>query len=119
VSRAWLAATLLAAGVAFAPPAPAVPPAPYHEILETTRELAAGDLGREPQEIDTTRSLLAQGMNEKMLRALVIELQQEFGVVIPDDELRQARWNDPVVGLSVRRIADMVVRHMRAGPEEP
>jgi len=52
-------------------------------------------------------------MNEKMLRALVVELQQEFAVVIPDEELRLGRWADPIGGLTVRRLAQLVDRQMK------
>jgi acyl carrier protein len=113
VRGAWFAAALLLAGMAVAPRSEAVPPVPYHEIVESTRALAAGYVGRKAEEIDTTRSLAAQGMNEKMLRALVIDLQQEFGVVIPEEQLRRARWDDPIAGLTVRRLAQMVDRQMK------
>jgi acyl carrier protein len=94
-------------------PANAVPPVPYSEIVDTVRDLAAEQVGRKPAEIDTVRSLAQQGLSENGLHALVIALQQEFDVVIPDDELQLAKWNDPVVGLSVRQLADMVARHQR------
>ncbi len=55
-------------------------------------------LGRKKADINTVDSLFAQGMRESTFSALVIAIQQEFGVVIPDDEIRQAKWNDPMVG---------------------
>jgi hypothetical protein len=35
-------------------------------------------------------------------------------VVIPANELLQAKWKDDVAGLSVRRLAQMVERQMRS-----
>jgi acyl carrier protein len=110
--RTKLYASLLVMA-ASAPPANALPPVPYNEIVDTVRVLAAELLERKPEDVDTARSLAAQGMNEKMLRALVVELQQEFAVVIPDEELRLGRWADPVVGLTVRRLAQLVDRQMK------
>jgi len=98
---------------ALAPPAAAAPSLPYHEIVDGVRQLAAQQLGRRPNEIDTVSSLFGQGLTENGLTALVIAIQDEFGVVIPDDEIHHAKYNDTIVGLSVRRLADMVQRHSR------
>jgi len=105
---------LLAAGLASAMPAAAIPPVPYAEILETVRELAADELGVKKSDIDTLRSLAAHGMTEKQLHALVIAIEDEFGVVLPDNEVQQAKWNDPVTPLSVRRLADLVYRQQQS-----
>ena len=86
---------------------------PYPQIVDAVRSLAAEHLGRKKSDISTVDSLFAQGMTESTLGALVVAIQDEFGVVIPDDEIRQAKWNDPMVGLSVRRLADLVEKRMR------
>ena len=114
--RAWLAAALLVAGVAFPPPGEALPPVPYHEIVDTVRELAAGHMGVRKEDVDTSRSLLAQGLSEKHLTSLLCAVQSEFGVVFPDDEMTRRKWNDPVSPLTVRRIADLVLEQMRESP---
>ena len=55
-------------------------------------------------------------MSENGLHSLVIDIQQEFGVVIPDRELTMAKWNDPIRALSVLRLADLVAEQMH--PEQ-
>ncbi len=104
---------LLAAGMLSTLPGMAGPPVPMHEIVETVRDLAAAQLGRKPSEIDTIQSLFAQGLNENGLAELVSAIQIEFGVVIPDSEIHQGKWNDAVRGFSVRRLADLVAAHLR------
>jgi acyl carrier protein len=104
---------IAAAGLAGTLTAAAAERLPYAEIVDTVRSLAAEHLGRKKSDISTVDSLFAQGMTESTFGALVIAIQDEFGVVIPDDEIRQARWNDPMVGLSVRRLAELVEKRMR------
>ena len=104
---------LAAAGLACTLTATAAERLPYAEIVDAVRSLAAEHLGRKKSDINTVDSLFAQGMSEPTFIALVIAIQDEFGVVIPDDEIRQARWNDPMVGLSVRRLAELVEKRMR------
>ena len=111
--RACLATALLAAGLACAPPCAALPPVPMAEIVETVRALAAEQLGRKPAEVDTMQSLFAQGLSEQGFSALVIAIEDEFAVVFSDDELRRAKWNDPVTGLSVRRLAALTAGLMQ------
>ena len=108
--------TLLIAGLALSPSAHALPPVPYHEIVETVRELAAQELGRKRSDVDTTRSLAAQGLSESGLASLMSAVQTEFGVVFRDDEVTRRKWNDPVSPLTVRRIADMVEKQMQGAP---
>jgi acyl carrier protein len=108
--RRMVAATL-AAGTLLAAPCLALPPLPLSEIVDTVRGLAAEQIGIKKADLDVTRSLAAQGLSENGLHALVITIQDEFGVVIPDDELRNAKSEDPVRVLSVQRLAEMVVRH--------
>jgi acyl carrier protein len=103
-----------AAGLACALTATAAERLPYPEILDTVRSLAAEHLGRKKSDVSTVDSLFAQGMTESTFGALVVAIQHEFGVVIPDDEIRQAKWNDPMVGLSVRRLAQLVDRQMKS-----
>jgi len=110
--RTRLYASLLVLA-ASAPPALALPPVPYNEIVDTVRSLAAELLERKPEEVDTVRSLFAQGLTEKEFMALMISIQDELGVVIPDDELHRAKHDDANPGLSVRRLADMVYKHMQ------
>jgi acyl carrier protein len=113
VRRAWLAAVLLAGAAVWVPPATAVPAVPFDQIVDGVRSLAAQQLGRKPGEVDTVSSLFGQGLTENGLTELVIAIQQEFGVVIPDDEIHHAKYDDNIVGLSVRRLASIVARHSR------
>ena len=113
MTRRGLVRALLVGGVCLVP-AWAAEQLPYAEIVDRIRALAAEHLGRKKSEVNTVESLFAQGMRESTLDALVIAIQDEFGVVIPLDEVRQSKWNDPAVGLSVRRLAEMVEKHMRA-----
>ena len=99
--------------VASAPPATALPPVPYNEIVDTVRALAAELLERKPEEVNTATSLFSQGLTEKKFIALTVAIQDEFGVVIPDDALHRAKHNDTITGVSVRRLADMVYKHMQ------
>ena len=103
-----------AAGLACALTATAAERLPYPEIVDTVRSLAAEHLGRNKSDISSVDSLFAQGMSESTFGALVVAIQDEFGVVIPDEDIRQAKWNDPMVGLSVRRLADLVEKRMRS-----
>jgi len=109
--RRLLLALLLTGTLAL--PAAAAPSLPYQDVVDGVRQLAAQQLGRKPSEIDTVSSLFGQGLTENGLSALVIAIQQEFGVVIPDDEIHRAKYNDTIVGLSVRRLASMVFAHQR------
>ena len=111
--RQWLLGAMLVAAIAAAPPAAAAEPVTYPQIVESVRALAADHLGVRPADVDTVSSLFSQGMNEKTFDALVIAVQQEFGVVLAEEDLRQGKWNDNVRALSVRRLADMVERQLR------
>lgn len=113
--RAWLAVAF-AACVTMGPPAAAVPPVPYHEIVDSVQLLAAEVLGRKKSEINTVDSLFAQGMSERQIDALVVAVQNEFGVVLPVDEIQQAMWNDATARFSVRRLANLVEKQMRLAP---
>ena len=106
-----MVATTLAAGTLLAAPCLALPPVPMAEIVDTIRELAADQIGIRKTDLEVTRSLAAQGMSEKGLHVLVIAIQDEFGVVIPDDALWQAKRDDSVRALSVQRLAELVVEH--------
>jgi acyl carrier protein len=112
--RRGLMLAMVWAGVGLVPCATAAERLPYPEIVDGIRALAAEHLGRKKSDVNTVESLFAQGMRESTLEALVVAIQDEFGVVIPHDEIRQAKWNDPATGLSVRRLADIVEKHMRA-----
>ena len=114
--RAWLAATLFAAGMACSLPGETAPPVPYHEIVDTVREMAAERMGVKKEDVDTARSLMAQGLSEKNLISLLSEVQSEFNVVFRDDEMARRRWNDSVSPLTVRRIAELVSEQMREPP---
>ena len=111
--RRRIVLAMLAAGFAVAPAGTAVEPVTYAEIVETIRGLAADHLGVRAAEVDTVSSLSSQGLGEKGFNALVIAVQQEFGVVLPEEDLRQGKWTDNVKALSVRRLADMVERQLR------
>jgi acyl carrier protein len=111
--RAALVALCLATGLALATPGAAAQPVPMHEIVDTIRDLAAKQIGRQGVEINTVQSLFAQGFTERDLIELVGALQMEFNVVIPDSEIQQGKWNDPVRGFSVRRLAELVAAQMR------
>jgi acyl carrier protein len=115
--RAWIAAACLAFGLAQAPAAFAAPLMPYAQILYTVRDLAAAQLGRRSAEIDTAQSLFAQGLTENGLAELVSAMEVEFGIVIPEHEIHQGKWNDPVRAFSVRRLADLVAARLQQQPE--
>jgi len=116
MTRRVLPMLVLAAGLAAASHA-APPPVPYGEVVDTIRSMAASYMGRKAFEVNTIDSLFKQGMNEKQFDALVSDIESEFRVELPGNEIHQAKWNDPVVGLSVRKLADMVTRRMRS--QEP
>ena len=111
--RAWLAAAVLALAGA---PGGAGTPVPEGEIVDTIRALAAQQIDVKTADIDTMNSLAAQGFREKDLHELVVAIQDAFGFVVSDDELRQMKWNDPMPAVSVRLLARMVARHMRQDP---
>jgi len=111
--RGFLAATLLCAGGVAVPCLAAPHQVPYGEIFDTVRRMAASLMGRKSSEVDTVTSLFAQGMTERQFDELIRDLEAEYGILIPDNELHQAKWKDSVAGLSVRRVADMVQRRMR------
>jgi len=110
------AAWLLGAIVAFATLVRAAPPVSIMEIRDTVRELAAAEIGVKKKDINIVDSLAVQGFNEQSLRSLIVAVQQEFNVVIPEDEIYQAKQNEPAVPLSIRVIADLVARHQRQQP---
>ena len=111
--RAWLATAVLAlAGT----PCGAATPVPEWEIVDTIRTLAAQQIGVKAADIETMGSLAAQGFREKDLHELIVAIEGEYGIVVPDDELRQMKWNDPMPAVSVRLLARMVARHMRQDP---
>jgi len=111
--RAALAVACLAAGLALARPVVAAQPVAMNEIIDTVRDLAAKQIDRKPLEINTVQSLFAQGFTERDLIELVGAVQMEFNIVIPDNEIQQGKWNDPVRGFSVRRLAELVDAQMR------
>ena len=112
--RGWLAACVVAAGVALAPCAAAGAPLPILQVIDTVRGLAAEEIGAKKSDIDTFTSLADQGFDETSLRSLIVSVQQEFGVVISELEIHQAKAREPNVPLSVRVIAELVVRHQRS-----
>ncbi len=114
--RARVATALLVAGMILSAPGEAAPPVPYHEIVDTVRGMAAERMGLKKSDVDTMRSLLAQGLSEKNLISLLSEVQGEFNVVFRDDEMTRRRWNDSVSPLTVRRIAELVSEQMREPP---
>ncbi len=115
--RRALIAALLAIGSLAASPGAIAQPVPFHEIVDTVRDLAAARMGRKPTEINTVQSLFAQGLSEQGLMNLVVDIQMEFNVVIPESEIQQGKWNDPVRGFSVRRLAELVAAQQRQPPE--
>jgi len=116
VKFALLAAALVACAGNLVPPCAAGNPLPYGEIVASVRRLAASNLDRKPSEINTVQPLAAQGLDDRRLNSLIIDIQQEFGVVLSTTELQQTRWNDAHTGLSVRQLAQMVERRMREQP---
>jgi hypothetical protein len=106
-------AWLLAACLGVASRSYAAPPVSIMEVRDTVRELAAAEIGVKKKDINVVDSLAVQGFNEQSLRGLIVAVQQEFNVVIPEDEIYQAKQNEPGVPLSIRVIADLVVRHQR------
>ena len=89
---------------------------PFWDIVDTVRSLAAQELGRKKADVSTIDSLFKQGMRESQFSNLVNAIQNEFNVVLPEREIQQQKWNDPVVGLSVRRLAELVQKEMQQGP---
>lgn len=109
--RGVLWATLLATVLA-AMPALGRPPVPKFEIIDGIRALAAQQLRKNKDDIDVRASLAAQGMNEAQLNELVMDIGQEFGVVISARAIFEAKQREPVYPLSVRALADMVEERM-------
>lgn len=112
--RRWVTACLAATGLALAAPVPAGPPVPMMQIVDTVRGLAAEEIGVKKTDINVIDSLAVQGFDENSLRSLIVSVQQEFGVVISELEVHQAKAREPAVPLSVRAIADLVARQQRA-----
>ena len=108
----WLA--LLA--LALAQPAGSADRVPYQDIVDSVQSLAAEILGRKKSDISTVDSLFVQGMRESQFDALVVAVQDEFGVVLPAEEIQQAKFSDPAVRLSIRRLASLVEKQMRLSP---
>ncbi len=88
------------------------PPVPKFQIIEGIRELAAQQLRKNKDDVDVRASLAAQGMNEAQLNELVMDIGQEFGVVISSRAIFEAKQREPVYPLSVRALADMVEERM-------
>ena len=107
VMWAAMLATLLVAM-----PALGRPPVPKFEIIDGIRGLAAQHLRVEKDDVDTHVSLAAQGMTESQLNELVMDIGQEFGVVISSRAIFEAKQREPVQPLSVRLLADMVEQRM-------
>jgi hypothetical protein len=112
--RERLASCLAAAAFALAQVAAAGPPLPVLQVIDTVRGLAAEEIGVKKSDIDTFTSLADQGFDETSLRSLIVSVQQEFSVVISELEIHQAKAREPNVPLSVRVIAELVVRHQRS-----
>jgi len=89
---------------------------PFWEIVDTVHSLAAHELGRKKADVSTIDSLFKQGMRESQFSNLISAIQNEFDVVLPEQEIQQEKWNDPVVGLSVRRLAQLVQKEMQQAP---
>lgn len=111
--RAWLAGTMLVLASAAVN---AADPLPEWQIADIIRTLAAEQIGVKTADIDTIRSLAAQGYREQDLHELVVAIEGEFSIVISDEVIRQAKWRDPMPPVSVRELAKLVVRQMRQDP---
>lgn len=107
----FVAATL--ATVLAAMPGLARPPVPKMAIIDTIRELAAQQLHIKKSDVDVRRSLAAQGMTESQLNELVIDINQEFGVVLSARAVFEAKQREPMPPLSVMLLADMVEQRMQ------
>ena len=92
---------------------PGRPPVSILEVRDTVRALAAAEIGVKKKDINMIQSLADQGFDERSLRSLIVSVQQEFGVVISEQEMFEARAREPAVPLSVRVIADLVMQHQR------
>jgi len=112
--RPRLVPWLLGAILGLAAPVHAGPPISIMEVRDTVRELAAAEIGVKKKDINIVDSLADQGFDERSLRSLIVAVQQEFNVVIPDNEIYEAKQREPAVPLSVRVIADLVVQHQRS-----
>jgi hypothetical protein len=105
--RGVLVAAMLAIVLA-AMQALARPPVPKFEIIDGIRGLAAQQLRVRKEDVDVRISLAAQGMTESQLNELVIDIGQEFGVVLSSRAIFEAKQREPIHPLSVRTLADMV-----------
>jgi acyl carrier protein len=105
--REWIAAAALAAGVVTAPEALAATPIPMVEILDRVRAEAASQLGRKKSDIEITRPLFEQGLDELDLVELVMALEEKFEVELPDAELAPL-GKESMDKLTVQRLAEVV-----------
>jgi len=116
--RRGVLALLLAAGaLATAAPAPA-PDASLSmvEIIDKVRTQAATQLGRRKADVETTRSLFAQGLDELDLVELVMALEESFKVPIPDAELAPVDDKDGFKKITVQRLAEVVAAQLHVKP---
>ncbi len=96
-------------------PVAADAPMPVNEILMRVRAEVAELIGKKPAEVDVARSLASQGADELDIVEIVMTLEEEFDVSIPDDAIESGgAWNT----VSVQRLAQIVQKLKRSAQPE-
>ena len=113
--KTLLAALWLAGGVLAAPaPARAAESAPTMlDIVDRVRAQVATQLGRRKADVEITRSLFAQGLDELDMVELVMALEETFKVTIPDAELATPGDKDWFRKLTAQRLAEVIAAQLR------
>jgi acyl carrier protein len=86
-------------------------PIPLNEIVIRVRAQVAGVLNKRPTDVAMGRALAAQGADELDIVEIIMALEEEFHVTIPDDAVEEhgGQWNT----LNVQRLAQIIQRQKR------
>ena len=97
-------------------PTPAEPStalvAPSGDTLSVVREITAAQMGVDVNQIQPSTSLGELGADELDIVELVMELEEEFDVSIPDEAIENVTgsqtWSDGADRLTIRKLAEIV-----------
>ena len=110
--REWIAVVALAAAALDVPPVRAATPVASVEILDRVRALTAELLGRKKSAVEIARPLSEQGMDELDLVELVMALEEEFSIELPDSEVAP-KGKESFTTLTVQQLAEIVGVQLR------
>ena len=110
-ARATVAAVLLACLAPLARPADAAPTA--EQVYARVRAAVSMQLKVETTQVVPDQPLVELGMDELDLVELIMALEEEFGIAIPDEAVDSngpRGWHDSV---TTRRFAEIVMEQLR------